>query len=211
MAVPAELVAERVTLEMPLAVGVPEISPVRALSVRPAGRPLAAKVPGSLEAERFSLRAVPTTAVALASGVSTGGIWAMTSSRFAAPVPPAFAAPRTTVNVPDCRGIPLMSRFKELNSRPWGSPVALKVVGLLVAEIWQVNVAPYVPVALTVPVNTGGKMAGGSTVISSGAVPVPAAFVARSVPVKTPAVVNVPVIAPVETLRMSPGAKPSVL
>ena len=133
---PAELLAERVTLEMPLAVGVPEISPVRALSARPAGRPLAAKVPGSLEAARFSLRAVPTTAVALASGVSTGGIWATPSSRLAEPAPAELVAPRVMLKVPDCTGMPLMRPLCVFTANPCGRPVALNPAGALVAEIW---------------------------------------------------------------------------
>jgi hypothetical protein len=40
--VPPELLALRVTVELPAAVGVPEISPVLVLTVSPAGKPLAA-------------------------------------------------------------------------------------------------------------------------------------------------------------------------
>jgi hypothetical protein len=44
--VPLELVALRVTLEVPAAVGVPEIKPELVLTVRPAGRPIALKLVG---------------------------------------------------------------------------------------------------------------------------------------------------------------------
>jgi hypothetical protein len=46
--VPPLLVALRVTLDVPAAVGVPEISPVEALTAKPAGRPDAPKLVGEL-------------------------------------------------------------------------------------------------------------------------------------------------------------------
>jgi hypothetical protein len=48
--VPLVLVAPRVTVEVAAAVGVPEISPVVALTDRPAGNPVALKLVGELEA-----------------------------------------------------------------------------------------------------------------------------------------------------------------
>ena len=44
--VPPALVALRVTVEAPALVGVPEMSPVVALSARPAGNPVAPKLVG---------------------------------------------------------------------------------------------------------------------------------------------------------------------
>ena len=46
MPVPPALVALRVTLETPALVGVPEMSPLVVLSVRPAGSPMAPKLVG---------------------------------------------------------------------------------------------------------------------------------------------------------------------
>ena len=46
--VPVALVAEIVTLETAAVVGVPEIRPVAVLTLRPAGRPVAAKEVGVL-------------------------------------------------------------------------------------------------------------------------------------------------------------------
>ena len=46
--VPAELVALSVTLKLPAAVGVPEITPVVVLTESPAGRPVALKLLGLL-------------------------------------------------------------------------------------------------------------------------------------------------------------------
>jgi hypothetical protein len=48
--VPEALVAPRVTVEVVAAVGVPEISPVVELTDRPAGKPVALKLVGELEA-----------------------------------------------------------------------------------------------------------------------------------------------------------------
>ena len=46
--VPVALVAEMVTLEVPAAVGAPEMRPVEVLTLRPEGRPVAAKEVGVL-------------------------------------------------------------------------------------------------------------------------------------------------------------------
>ena len=48
--VPAVLVALRVTVEVPAAVGVPEIKPVAVFIDRPAGKPVAPKLVGVLVA-----------------------------------------------------------------------------------------------------------------------------------------------------------------
>ena len=48
--VPALLVALTATLEVPVAVGVPEIRPVLVFTVRPAGKPVALKLVGELVA-----------------------------------------------------------------------------------------------------------------------------------------------------------------
>ena len=49
--VPAEFVAEIVALEVPAAVGVPEMMPVEVFTLSPDGRPVAAKDVGELDAE----------------------------------------------------------------------------------------------------------------------------------------------------------------
>ena len=48
--VPNEFVAPNVTMEVPVAVGVPEMSPVEEFTDRPAGSPVAEKLVGELEA-----------------------------------------------------------------------------------------------------------------------------------------------------------------
>jgi hypothetical protein len=48
--VPEALLAPTVTVEVPTAVGLPEISPVVALTDKPAGNPVALKLVGELEA-----------------------------------------------------------------------------------------------------------------------------------------------------------------
>src|SRR5438552_1915982 len=52
------------------------------------------------------------------------------------PVPPALVALRVTVEVPAVVGVPAMSPVVALIVRPAGSPLAPKLVGLLVAVIW---------------------------------------------------------------------------
>ena len=51
------------------------------------------------------------------------------------PVPPAFVADRVTLEVPAVVGVPEISPVPVLMERPVGKPVALKLVGLLVAVI----------------------------------------------------------------------------
>lgn len=46
--VPLALVADTITLEVPLVIGVPEIKPVAVLTDSPAGSPVAAKLAGTL-------------------------------------------------------------------------------------------------------------------------------------------------------------------
>ena len=53
----------------------------------------------------------------------------------ALPVPPAFVALIVTVNVPAVVGVPEIIPLVVFTLKPAGSPVALKLVGLLVAVI----------------------------------------------------------------------------
>ena len=48
--VPNEFVAANVTVEVPVVVGVPEMSPLEVLTDMPEGRPVAEKLVGELEA-----------------------------------------------------------------------------------------------------------------------------------------------------------------
>ncbi len=49
--------------------------------------------------------------------------------------PAAFVAPMVIANVPIAVGVPEMTPESKLRLSPAGSPVALKVVGLLLAEM----------------------------------------------------------------------------
>ena len=51
------------------------------------------------------------------------------------PVPPEFVALKERLNVPELAGVPEISPVVILTAIPTGSPVALKLVGLLVAVI----------------------------------------------------------------------------
>jgi hypothetical protein len=54
----------------------------------------------------------------------------------AVPVPPAFVAPRVTLDVPVAEGVPVMRPVAVFTDKPVGKPVALKLVGELLAVIW---------------------------------------------------------------------------
>ncbi len=60
----------------------------------------------------------------------------MVSVRLAVPVPMALVAPMVTVLVPLAVGVPVMAPVLVLIDNPPGRPVALKLVGLLLAVIW---------------------------------------------------------------------------
>jgi hypothetical protein len=124
--------------------------------------------------------------------------------REAVPVPLLFVAPSVAVKFPEAVGVPEISPVEELTERPAGSPLAVKLVGLLVAVIWYENAVPRVPLALVVLVITGTAV----SVRVSVAVPVPALFVALSVIVETPPTVGVPEIRPVVVFTVRPAGRP---
>ena len=65
------------------------------------------------------------------------GYLAMLRANLAEPVPPALVAFNVTLYVPpDPLGVPEMRPLVVLTESPGGKPVALKLVGLLVAVIW---------------------------------------------------------------------------
>jgi len=57
------------------------------------------------------------------------------STSVAVPMPPALAALMVTLAVPAAVGVPEMRPLAELTLKPAGSPVALKLVGLLLAAM----------------------------------------------------------------------------
>src|SRR5439155_1275812 len=65
--------------------------------------------------------------IGMARVIVTASVWV--------PVPPALVALRVTVEAPAVVGVPEMSPVVPLSVRPAGNPVALKLVGLLVAVI----------------------------------------------------------------------------
>src|SRR3989454_12671399 len=72
--VPPALVALRVTVEAPAVVGVPERSPVVALSARPAGNPVAPKLVGLFVAGLWTADRPPPRARALAAVAVNRGV-----------------------------------------------------------------------------------------------------------------------------------------
>jgi hypothetical protein len=65
----------------------------------------------------------------------TGVAGLIVKASVAVPVPPVLVAPRVTLEVPTPAGVPVTSPELVLTDKPDGSPVALKLVGLLVAAI----------------------------------------------------------------------------
>ena len=137
--VPPALVAEIVAFVVPAVVGVPEIRPVLALTESPAGRPLALKLVGLFVAVIWYVKAEPTCPVAevLLVMIGAGGVAAtIVIESVALPVPPAFVAEIVVFVVPADVGVPEIKPVVVLTDNPAGRPVALKLVGLLVAVIW---------------------------------------------------------------------------
>jgi hypothetical protein len=65
----------------------------------------------------------------------TGGAGLMVKVNVALPVPPALLALIVTVYVPAVVGVPEITPVLVFTLKPTGNPVALKLVGLLVAVI----------------------------------------------------------------------------
>ena len=72
----------------------------------------------------------------------------MVKVKVALPVPPALVALMVTLYVPAVVGVPEINPVLVFTDRPAGRPVALKLVGLLVAVIVEENATPTCPVAV---------------------------------------------------------------
>jgi hypothetical protein len=124
------------------------------------------------------------------------------------PLPAAFAAPIVTTELPATRGVPEITPVLELSDIPAGSvpETIVKLVGLLVANIGYGERSTLMVPEIVAEVTTGTALVvvAGLTVMVRLPVPVPVAFVALSVDVMVPAVVGVPVIAPVVGLIARP-------
>jgi hypothetical protein len=67
--------------------------------------------------------------------VITGAPTVTVRARVAVPVPPAFVAPMLTLELPTAVGVPVISPVAVATLSPAGSPVALKLVGVLLPTI----------------------------------------------------------------------------
>jgi hypothetical protein len=81
------------------------------------------------------VNATPTCPIAVVALVIAGFDNVMVSVNVAEPVPPAFVALIVTVVVAAAVGVPVIFPVEELTLRPAGNPVALKLVGVLLAAI----------------------------------------------------------------------------
>ena len=105
--------------------------------------------------------------------VITGGSVTIVIARVALPVPPALIALMVASVMPPTVVVPLISPVVVFTLNPAGNPVALKLVGLLLAVIEYANAYPSVPVAFNELVITG---TGGVTVNVAGSVVLPRPF-----------------------------------
>ena len=99
---------------------------------------------------------MPFVPVALDAPPITGsGGRATIIDNMAVPVPPVLMALMVAVNVPLTVGVPEISPVDALTPKPGGRLAAPKLVGLLMAVIWNVKPTPSVPVAIEVLLITG--------------------------------------------------------
>jgi hypothetical protein len=132
---PAPFVALSVTVNVPAAVGVPEIRPVPLFTDSPAVNPVAPKLVGAFVAVIWYANAAPTVPPAVVALVITGGTGTIDRVNVAVPDPPPLVALRVTVVVPATVGVPEITPLPLFTASPAGSPVAPKLVGVFVAVI----------------------------------------------------------------------------
>lgn len=125
-----------VTLNVPAAVGVPEIRP-DALMLSPPGKPGAVKVVGELVAAIwYGVIAVPTVPLTALPLVMTGMAGKIVNVTGLVPgVGFALVAVTIALNVPIDVGVPVITPVPATTLSPGGKPVALKLVGVLVAAM----------------------------------------------------------------------------
>src|SRR5579862_8805842 len=88
--------------------------------------------------------------------IGAGGVaLLMVKVSVAAPVPPELAALKLTLDVPAVVGVPEIMPVEVSTDNPPGSPVALKLVGPLLAVIVKLKALPTVPLALDALLMTG--------------------------------------------------------
>jgi hypothetical protein len=138
---PEAFVALTVNLDVPIAVGVPDITPVVSFKLRPAGSvppdidQVIGVVPVAVSVWLYDCPVMPPGR----DSVVTVGISVMTILRFIVVFPAAFVAMTVKLNVPVSVGVPVIPPFDAFKLKPVGS------VPLLMDQV--IGVAP---VALSV-------------------------------------------------------------
>ena len=122
--VPPPFVAFTFTVDVPAAVGVPEISPLDAFTLNPAGKPVAAKLVGEFVAVIWYVNAVPVVPFADVALVTTGAAAAIVIVSVRLPLPALFVAVSEAVVVPAAAGVPEINPVEVFTLRPVGNPVA---------------------------------------------------------------------------------------
>ena len=121
---PTAFVAEMVTFDTPLALGVPLIRPVLLFIRKPFGRPLAPNVRGLFVALIWYLNGDPALPLTKRSPVIVGRATVTRMVMFALPVPPEFEAVSATLKRPEDVGVPVIRPVLLFNFKPPGKPVA---------------------------------------------------------------------------------------
>ena len=207
---------------VPAVVGVPEITPVAATRLNPAGSVPALTLqlygvvpPLACSVAEYAVPAVPPGKDVV---VTVGGCGAAATAMLSALVPVLFAASVTcTVNdvVPAVVGVPEITPVAATRLNPAGSVPALTlqlygVVPPLACSVVEYAV-PAVPPGKDVVVTVGGCAAAATAILNAFVPVLFAASVTCTVNDAVPAVVGVPEITPVDATRLNPaGSVPAL-
>jgi hypothetical protein len=215
-------VAVSVIVVLPASCGVPVTVPVVVFSVAQLGNPVAAQlVTGRFVpsvSEKVLLNAVPTAPEAVCPAVMIGTPSAIVKAILAAAlVSPPPVAVKKAVNEPLAVGVPVIAPVLVFSVSPAGNPAAIQdVAGLFCASSSAgvaENAVPTAPEKLC-PLVIIGDPAEMVKIKSSVSLPDDTTIGNPSLPVavmeavKDPAVVGVPVIAPVDALIEIPAGSP---
>ena len=213
VSLPTPFVALTVKVDVPAAVGVPEITPA-GLSVKPAGKLPAETsqvIVASPVAASVALYALPSVALDKAVVVIVGAVPIVGSTvmlKLAVSLPPVFVALTVKLYVPIAVGVPEITPAG-LSVKPTGKLPAVisQVIGAVpvAASVWLYAV-PAITLGKEAVVITGGVRGAGSTIMLKLTVSAPPVFVALTVKVNVPSAVGVPEITP-EELRDKPAGK----
>ena len=217
---PTPLVAVKLAVNEPFAVGVPVIAPVVVLSDSPAGSPVtlqdvAGRSSASSRVGVAEVNATPTLPAKLCPATMIGGPTAIDIvAVVAALVPPGPVAVSEIVVLPLSCGVPVIAPVVVFSVAQLGKPVAVQLVtgrfALSVSENVLLNAAPKGPTAVCDAVMSGTPSVIVKATFTNGANGWLTPQAVKPT-VNEPFAVGVPVIAPVVVLSDSPAGSPVTL